>query len=315
MKVTEDTSAGGLTRRNFTKPYSNAFVESGYGHVVAINMLSGNFYEDGDEFSYIDGSNTPQIHGDGTEDDFNQGWAGARYQKAVWGALENGVKGAYRIHLNEPYIYYDKADIRFEYTNSIYAHEGESPRRRMGTDNEIIETEFAVWYYQMPDGPILIQTDSVDIGNTQSEQAHKYKIAGQTDTNTLTQGYDSYESDRDFHILTDDGRAFNKYHEFDVNLLKDNQGVRLRKRISRTDNGIQTANVYVDGKKVPVPWYIITYSGPGFIRETFDGWYDSEYEIPVSFTKGKNKARIRIEHVQSTKDEINSYYYWVFCYK
>ena len=316
MKLTKDTSTGGLTRRNFTKPYANAFFEKGHGHVLAINMLSGNFYEDGDEFTYIDGSNTPQIRGDGTEDDFNQGWAGARYQKAVWGALENGVKGAYRIHLNEPYIYYDRADLRFEYTHSIYAHEGASPRKRMGTDNEVIETEFVVWYYQTPWGQMLQLTDSIDIGNTKSEQAHTYKIEGQTGANTLTQGYDSYESNLDYHIVTDDGHSFNKYHEFNVILLSDNQGVRLRKRISRTGNGIQTANVYVDGKLVPVPWYIITYSDAGFIKgRTFDGWYDSEYEIPAAFTKGKKKAKIRIEHVQSTNNELNSYYYWVFCYK
>ena len=316
MKITSDTSTGGLTRRNFTKPYANAFIEEGHGHALAVNMWSGNFYEDGDEFTYVDGSNTPQIHGDGTEDDFNQGWAGSRYQKAVWGALNNGVKGAYRIHLNEPYIYYDKLDMRFEYTNSIYAHEGESPRKRMGTDNETIETEFVVWYYQTPFGKMLHLTDSIDIGNTQSEQAHNYKIEGQTDFNTLTQGYDSYESNLDYHIVTDDGRSFNKYHEFDVKLISDNQGVRLRKRINRTDNGIQTANVYVDGEKVDVPWYIITYSGAGFIRgRTFDGWYDSEYEIPAAFTKGKKKVRIRIEHVQSVKNELNSYYYWVYSYK
>jgi hypothetical protein len=148
-----------------------------------------------------------------------------------------------------------------------------------------------------------------------SEQAHAYKIAGQTSAASLTQGYDSYESNLDYHIVTDDGRSFNQYHEFDVNLLKDNQGVRLRNRINRAGNGIQTANVYVDGELIPVPWYIATYSGPGFIaNRTFDGWYDSEYEIPSAFTKGKEKVRIRIEHIQSTNNELNSYYLWVFCY-
>ena len=314
MKLTKDTSLGGMTRKGFTKPYANIFYEKGHGQVYAVNMWSGNFYEDGDEFTYVDGSTTPQIHGDGTEDDFNQGWAGGRYQKAIWGSLENGVKGAYRIHLNEPYVFYDHIDMHCEYTNSVYG--GVSPRKRMETDSDKIETEFVVWYYKTVSGSMLQLTDSIDIGNTQSEQAHAYKIEGQTDFNTLTQGYDSYESNKDYNIVTDDGRSFNKYCEFDANLLSGNQGVRLRKRINRTDNGIQTANVYVDGKKLPVPWYINTYSGAGFIKgRTFDGWFDSEYEIPADFTKGKKKARIRIEYVQSTKNELNSYYYWVFSYK
>jgi len=314
MKLTKDTSPGGLTRKGFAKPYANAFFEKGHGQVYAVNMWSGNFYEDGDEFTYVDGSNTPQIHGDGTEDDFNQGWAGGRYQKAIWGSLENGVKGSYRIHLNEPYVFYDHIDMRYEYTNSVYG--GVSPRKRTGTDSDRIETEFVVWYYKTISGSRLQLTDSIDIGNTKSEQEHAYKVEGQTGFNTLTQGYDSYESSKDYRIVTDDGRSFNKYCEFDANLLSDNQGVRLRKRINRTGNGIQTANVYVNGKKLPVPWYINTYSSEGFIKgRTFDGWFDSEYEIPADYTKGKNKVRIRVEYVQSTKNELNSYYYWVFSYR
>ncbi|HVU57256.1 MAG TPA: DUF2961 domain-containing protein, partial [Puia sp.] len=115
----------------YAKPYEVAFSETGRGHVEAINMFSGNYWEDGDEFTYIDGSNTPQIHGDGTEDDLNQGWAGGKFQKPLWGALQNGVKGSYRIHLNEPYIFYDGIQMRFENTFSRYRKN--NGRARMAT--------------------------------------------------------------------------------------------------------------------------------------------------------------------------------------
>jgi hypothetical protein len=313
-KLTRDSSPGGLSRKGFAKPYANAFYEQGHGQVIAVNMWSGNYYEDGDEFTYIDGSRTPQIHGDGAEDDFNQGWAGARYQKPLWGALINGVKGAYRIHLNEPYIYYNSIDMRFEYTNSIYGG-GPSPRKRTGTDSTKIETEFVVWYYQASGGPALILTDSLDVGNPESEKLHAYKIVGQKDLNTLTQGYDSYESVGEYDIVTDNGRSFKGYCEFKVKISPQNKGVRLRKRIDRTGNGIQMATVYVDGKKVPVPWYILTYSEqPERKDRSFDGWFDSEFEIPVSYTKGKKQIDIRVEHVQSVKNELNSYYYRIYCY-
>ncbi|MDR0844931.1 MAG: DUF2961 domain-containing protein [Tannerella sp.] len=315
MKLTKDVSPGSLTRRDFAKPYANAFYEKGHGQVIAVNMWSGNFWEDGDEFTYIDGSRTPQIHGDGTEDDFNQGWAGARYQKPVWGALMNGVKGAYRIHLNEPYIYYNEIDMRFEHTMAIN-YNSPHERKRQGTDSLLIETEFVVWYYQSPFGSVLKLTDSMDVGNDAGEQAHTYRIAGQRDFNTLTQGYDSYESADKYDIVTDNGRSFDQYCEFTATLMPNNRGVRLRERINRTDNGIQTANVYVDGKKIPVPWYIATYSEQANRKErSFDGWFDSEYEIPVEYTKGKKQIEIRIEHVQSVKNELNSYYYWIYCYQ
>lgn len=313
-KLTEDTSSGGISRKDFTKPYANAFKETGQGHVIAINMWSGNFYEDGDEFTYIDDSRTPQIHGDGTEDDFNQGWAGARYDEPIWGALENGVKGAYRIHLNEPYIYNRSIDMRFEYTNSIY--QGENPRKRRGTDNKNIETEFVVWYYQASGRPSLIMTDSLDIGNEDSEKAHAYTIAGQQNLKIVKQSYDSYESADDYDMVEDNGRLFSKYEEFKVKLSSKNKGVRLRKRIDRTGNGIQEAVVYVDGKRLSVPWYIITYSGqPNRKDRSFDGWFDSEYEIPKIYTKGKKQISIRIEHTKSIKNELNSYYYWIYSYQ
>ena len=52
-------------------------------------------------------------------------------------------------------------------------------------------------------------------------------------------------------------------------------------------------------------------------RKEMDGRYEKSifFKERTNFTKGKKKARIRIEHVQSTKNELNSYYYWVFCYR
>ena len=312
-KLTMDSSPGGLTGRGFSKPYANAFKEQGHGQVIAVNMWSGNFWEDGDEFTYIDGSRTPQIHGDGTEDDFNQGWAGARYEKVIWGSMENGVKGSYRIHLNEPYIYYDSIDMRFEHTLCV----GKAGKRmRQGTDSTTIETEFVVWYYQSASGPALHLTDSIDVGNTASEKEHAFQISGQRDFNTLTQGYDSYESVDDYDIVTDDGRSFDRYCEFKANISPDNQGVRIRNRINRKDNGIQTANVYVDGKLIPQPWYIFTYSEQATRAErSFDGWFDTEYEIPAAYTQGKKQIDIKIEYVQSVKNELNIYHSWIYCYK
>ena len=312
-KLTADSSPGGLTGRGFSKPYANAFKEQGHGQVIAINMWSGNFWEDGDEFTYIDGSRTPQIHGDGTEDDFNQGWAGSRYEKIIWGSMENGVKGSYRIHLNEPYIYYDSIDMRFEHTLCV----GKAGNRmRLGTDSATIETEFVVWYYQSASGPALHLTDSIDIGNTASEKEHAFQIFGQRDFNTLTQGYDSYESVDDYDMVTDDGRSFDRYCEFKANLSPDNQGVRIRNRINRKNNGIQTANVYVDGKLIPQPWYILTYSEQATrAGRSFDGWFDSEYEIPAAYTKGKKQINIKIEYVQAVNNELNIYNCRIYCYK
>ncbi|MGN6295655.1 MAG: DUF2961 domain-containing protein [Ginsengibacter sp.] len=313
-RVTRDWNPGGQTRKGFLKPYQNAFLDNGYGHVEAINMFSANFNEDGDEFTYIDNSNTPQIHGAGTEDEFNQGWAGGLFQQPLWGSLKSGVKGSYRLHMNEPYVYYDHINIRFE--NNAGKYKGEAPRRRYGTPDSIIESEFMIWFYKAPGGPVLHLTDSVDVGNAASEQAHDFAIQGQTFNGITETCFDSYETDDNYMQMKDDGRAYNKYISFKANIGRDNKGIRIRNRICRTDNGIQVANVYVNGKKLPQSWYILTYSEQKARRNrSFDGWFESEYEIPAKYTAGKSKINIKLEYVRAIKNELNSYLIKVYSYK
>ena len=313
-KVTCDSTPGGQTRKGFIKPYQDAFLENGHGHVEAINMFSANYNEDGDEFTYIDGSNTPQIHGSGTEDEFNQGWEGGLFQQPLWGSLQSGVKGSYRIHMNEPYIFYDNINIRFE--NNAGKYPGEAPRRRFGTPDSMIQSEFMIWYYKAQGGSVLSLRDSIDVGNAASEQAHNFVIQGQTFHGETESCFDSYETVDDYMQMKDDGRAYNKYISFNVNIGGDNKGIRIRNRIYRTDNGIQVANVYVNGKKLPQPWYILTYSEQKARRNrSFDGWFESEYEIPAKYTKGKDKVNIKIEHVRSLKNELNSYFLKIYSYE
>ncbi len=313
-KVTKD-SATGVWTRQFKKPYVTAFKEEGHGQVVSVNMWSGNFLEDGDEFTYIDNPRMPWIHGDGTEDDFNQGWAGFTYEKPLWGAMVSGVKGSYRLHLNEPYIFYNSIDMRFEQTGGKYGDKAMIARRRAGTNDTICETEFVVCYYKSPLGKMMELSDSLDVGNLESEKAHSCKIEGERWNGTLTQSYDSYDTADDYGVTTDNGRAFDQSCEFKVRLNPENAGVRLTSRINREGNGIQTGNVYVDGKKLALPWRVVTYSEmPRKGKRSFDGWFDSEYEIPGKYTKGKHEITVRIEHVQSVKDELNSFRYWVYCY-
>lgn len=316
-KVTKDSCSGGKkivgSPKVYSKPYETAFKETGHGQVVAVNMFSGNYWEDGDEFTYVDGSNTPQIHGDGTEDDFNQGWAGGKYQKPLWGSLNNGVKGSYRIHLDEPYVFYDSIDMHFENTTAKYR--ANSPRGRIGTPDTVVQTEFMVWYYKAAGGPSLHLTDSIDVGNSVSERQHEFSIAGQRRRETLTDCYDSYESADNYGQNTDDGRAFNGSISFDAAISPANEGVRLRNKINRKGNGIQLANVYVDGVRLPQPWYILSYSEQAARGDrSFDGWFESEYEIPVKYTKNKRKIRVKVEYARAVNNELNSYFIKVYSY-
>src|SRR5262249_2702263 len=100
-----------------TAYYSQAFAANGRGKVMGIMMYSSGYATDGDEFTYIDGSRTPQIHGNGTEDDHNQGWGGYAVQTPYWGGLINGYQAAYRLYVNDSYVFNSQIDIRYEHTS------------------------------------------------------------------------------------------------------------------------------------------------------------------------------------------------------
>jgi len=281
------------------KPYTSAFMETGRGHVVGISFFTQGYDMDGDEFTYIDGSRTPQIHGSGTEDDHNQGWAGTAYQKPLWGALIDGYQGAYRIYMNDPYIFNKEISINYEYSSLKKFPKGG-------------ESDITVYFYKSASCDLLKLTDSIDVGNIESEKAHYYSISGQTKTEKLTSSYDGYEQKKDFDVETDDGKAFCGYSKFTVKLNAENSGVKLRKRINRCGNGIQTAKVYVDGQDAGI-WHIVQTS----YTPVDQAWQESEFEIAGNLTKGKNNAEIKIEYLKSdgNNGEINEFYYWVFCYQ
>jgi hypothetical protein len=279
--------------------FNTVFEESGRGHVVGISFYSTRYAMDGDEFTYLDGSRTPQIHGDGTEDDHNQGYGGAAYQKPLWGGLVNGYQSAYRLYYNDPYIFNQHIKINYEFS-------------REGGRDYGGETDVAVYYYKAASAGHLALTDQLDVGDPASEAAHHYSITGQTWAGTRRSGYDGYERDYEYDSCQDDGRAFAGCSEFTAAISPANHGVKLRRRLFRSGNGRQCALVYVDG--VPVserPWDVCTFSS----APSYQGWFDADFEIPAAYTQGKRKLRLKVQNAGGGKSEINEFYYWVYSYE
>lgn len=278
--------------------YSRAFRERGRGKVVGLSMFSTDYNMDGDEFTFIDGSRTPQIHGDGTEDDHNQGWGGYAIQKPVWGGLVNGFQGGYRLYLGEPYVFDSSIAINYEHS-------------QLGADYGQ-KTDFVVWYYRAEPGVGNLKlTDEVDIGNAASEQAHRCAVTGLAWAGTTKSAYDRYEAQDPAPTTEDDGRAFTGASQFVVKLDPANEGVKLRRRVNRALANVQRANVSVDGARLPgAPWYVCD------LPVTNDvAWRDTDFEIPANYTRGKAEITVKLEHVHGLpNDSGNEFYYWVFCY-
>jgi hypothetical protein len=278
--------------------YSRAFQTGGRGKVVGLAMYSMGYQTDGDEFTYIDGSHMPQVHGDGTEDDHNQGFGGYAVQKPYWGGLFNGYQGAYRLYLVDPYVFDSSIDIRYEHS-------------RCGPDHGQ-KTDFVAWYYlDQPGACNLKLTDELDVGKPESEKAHQYSVTGEKWAGSTSACYDRMEYQPHVATTTDDGRAFTGASQFTVKIDPANQGVKIRRRVNRNRSNVQRTDVYVDGRLMAdAPWYVCD------LPVTPDiAFRDTDYEIPAAYTQGKDRLTIKLQHVVGQPDNSsNEYYYWVYSY-
>ncbi|MGC1521910.1 MAG: DUF2961 domain-containing protein [Steroidobacteraceae bacterium] len=275
-----------------------AFVERGLGHVVGTDFWSTNYAVDGDEFTYIDGSNTPQIHGDGTEDDHNQGWGGSNLQKPLWGSLIDGRRGSYRLRLSDPYVFFDGISSFYELSK-----DGSSSASR---------TAVVTYYYKKEVGiqNFLRLTDIVDIGSATSEEAHKYSISGEKWNGEVRSGYDAPEKSIGTQLWSYHGRAFSGSETFTVAIDRNNAGIKLRRLTSRAGNGRRVAEVWVDGSRLSRDWSITqNSSAPAFAQ-----WQESDYEVPFAVTAGRSAATIKLVYKDSTNGTISDFFYKVFSY-
>jgi hypothetical protein len=279
--------------------YTVAFEEFGWGKLVGLFFYSDNYNMDGDEFTFLDGSRTAQIHGDGTEDDHNQGWGGDAFHKPLWGGTINGYNGGYRFYLGDAYIF--NQSIRKTYEHSLW-----------GGRQKNVVTDVVCYYYKKPNGIGNLQlTDELDIGNIESEKKHEYTVTDKTEDITVASAYDGYEMKPKFDFLSNNGRSFIGTSQFKIKIDPKNQGVLLRRRIDKSTINIQSATVIVDGKVLSRPWYDCHLKAP-----SHQAWADSDYHIPQEFTNGKKTISIEIKYLDSSSPKlgINEFYYTVYCY-
>ena len=270
---------------------------TGSGHLVGvIQSVKGSAsgllnYLEGDERIYIDNSQSPAIHGTGTEDFYHGGWY---FNQGVfstplhglttlkWEGL-SGITSMYRFFLQDavPFRRHIRASIEHGHFNDISA-----------------DSYTLACYYHKADIKAIL-TDEVNIGNSDSESSHAYTISGNTWNGQRTE---TYEGDFDDVQVSDEGRAFTGYSQFTVAINPVNNGVLLRRRMDQIV-GKQKAKVYVDNQLVGT-WY---FSG---VNE-YHRWRDEDFMVPACFTNSKNQITIKIEFVSSDID-WNEFYYWVY---
>ena len=316
--------------------WSGSFV--GTSFIFSHNGFLGTL--EGDPRFYFDGSRTPQAYGTGTEEWGGGGdyWGGQNMTLPFAGHPcgapgrdkaqheKDLIESGYRFLIADMMPFGNRAVIRFE-------HGGENLTKE--------HYEAVVYWYGLP-APSLIQTDRIDIGDSNSEQAHTYNSPEASEVITLTSryeqgidlfpyypwfldrngipGYDTLAGTEVYPAETRTGRTTHGTSEFTVTLDPNNCGALIRRTLDYSIPN-QTAEVWVADPDSPDKWqkagiwYLagsntcIFSDPPGELeprllrtKTSNRRLRDDEFLIPASLTRGKETVRIRIKCLPDTRE-------------
>ncbi|MEI8122369.1 MAG: DUF2961 domain-containing protein [bacterium] len=267
---------------------------AGSGHVVAGLITAEKSDCEGDVRVYIDGCGTPAVESDGSESWACYGWGFAfPPQQNPASSYDGGWNGAWsmlRLLMGDCYPFRTSFRMTVEGGSGTRDNNGD---RRSGL----------VFWYGEPE-PTMALTDFLDVGDPDSETRHEY-TALSSEKKDLTS---ALEGEFDNVPITDSGRTLNGPSQFTVQIAPENQGVLLRRRSDQMQRG-QRAKVSVDGLQIAERTWIAPDGNPHF------RWFEDEFLIPSSYTRGKSKIVIRIEPAPIEQKQglnWNESLYWVF---
>ncbi len=297
--------------------WSGSFVGTSFIFTHSNNLTT----LEGDPRFFFDDSQTPQAQGTGTEEWGGGGdyWGGQNMTLPFAGHPvgarklaeaendEDKIHSAYRFLLADLMPFGKNAVIRLEH----------------GGENQSTEHYETVTYWYGANSPSLIQTDTVQIGNPDSEHSHFYSSPDASEPCEITSRYewgvDAIKGQEVYPASTDRGRKMTGNTEFTLKLEPKNYGVLLRRKLDYSFPN-QRADVYIADAtrgmghtkesdwKLAGTWYLAggntcVYSNPKdelgaaqHIVETSNRRFrDDEFLVPRDLTEGRSAVRVRVK--------------------
>ena len=271
---------------------------AGSGHIVATSLLAKCYppAEDeipracleGDERIYVDGSDSPDLYGTGTEDFFNGGFYfmngtfsrpthGNEYSRVVEnepGTLDGfSEDAAWRLFAVDPLEFRSGISMGIEHGNPAWVTGPPHKSTWPGDYSSVVS------WYGIPT-PAMRLVDQVAVSDAASEAAHRYVSIGlHTGPRTFF-----YEGENDEVPVTDAGETSTAPVQFRI-AVDGSQDAVLRRRLDQSYRN-QRATVAVDGVAIG-DWYDAG-------RNTMLRWRDSEIFIPQSVISGKSAVTVTI---------------------
>lgn len=259
---------------------------AGSGQVVGVVQsdqgATSRWFLEGDERAMVDDSRSPALHGTGTEDFYNGAWyfQNGPYTQPVSGNPAHTVEGGHDNTAMYRQLISDAIPFRKPLRFTI---------EHGGTNDTTTNVWTLVYYYHQTSEKLAL-SDTLNVGNNQSENQHSYAITQQTFKGSRTFTFEGENSNVN---VTSSGRAHKGTSQFTMSISPTNRGVILRRMF---DQGVlnQQATVSVDGTLVGTCYMA---GGNGSHR-----WREEDFAIPPNYTSGKASIRIKIQFVSSTID-------------
>jgi len=122
------------------------------GTVLNVRQLSPSWYGEGDDFFFIDGEDTPRLHGTGTEDYFCDAWGFREHVGLFYGApliegyYTGGRSTVYRWHIPDPVCFSKSLRVEIEHKGVTFNEDGAV---KSGFEERTDEYSSVAYWYQL----------------------------------------------------------------------------------------------------------------------------------------------------------------------
>lgn len=245
---------------------------SGRGHLAGVVHDLGPLgaYFDGRERIYVNDSQTPAVSGTTLD--------------AFYGAADSFLRGSFSLPASGHPLHGARCTAyRFFFPDTVPFTRSIRAGLQHGSRNTA-PARFTTlsFYYSQPEVASVL-TDSLDVGDPESERAHHYTATDAEELPAFQGQYDNVGPDVQ---LIDGGRRVRGSSEMTLKLDRAYHGALLRRRLDHTVPD-QEARIFVDGSPAG------TWLTPG--RGTQFRCRDEDFPIPASLTRGKTQIRVRVE--------------------
>jgi hypothetical protein len=275
---------------------------------------------EGDPRFFFDDSLTPQAQGTGTEEWGGGGdYWGGRNMTLPFAGHPVGAANAKAAKNQE-----DKIESAYRFLLADIMPFGKNARICLehGGTNESTEHYETVTYWYGAPSPSLRQTDELQIGDADSEKAHRYhssEASAPYEINSRYEwGVDHLRGTEIYPAQTDRGRSTKGASEFTLKLAAKNFGVLLRRKLDyafpnqRAEVFVADAGQAQEEKALPWKsagvWYLAgsntcVYSNPKeelgatqhVVQTSNRRFRDDEFLIGRALTEGRKAIRIRVQ--------------------